>query len=169
MTDEHYVHFVAAPGRALVAPPPANSEADSYIADGSVLFMSTRTHLLSDYIVLHSTEEFGLGLALNSWRYRGCIGANGLSIASKSLYDMVDPMYNEGFLLGRSDGYVELYFRLSGSFPRDLFALYNLNCRQPEHWWSATVWEYERHVRRPDLVARLSAEITDGPSPSQNR
>jgi len=156
MTTEHYVHIIAAPGLVQIAPPPANAEPDN-AGEGLCLFMSTSTHRIHDYILLHSIEEYGLGLALSSWRYRGTLSSNGYPIGSRTIFDMAGPIHTEGFLCKNDDGYVEFYVRLSVSVPRCRFALYHLNVREPELWWSATLWDYEKQVLRPDLVSLVES------------
>ena len=156
MCDQHYVHFVAAPGRFKIAPVPANAEPDN-AGEGMVLFMSSSTHRLFDYMLLHTPEEYGLGLALSTWLYRGTVSSNGYPIGSKSVFDMVGSIHTEGFLFRHNDGYVELYVRFSVSVPRERFALYILNVREPELWWSATHWDYKTAVLRPDLVALMES------------
>ena len=120
--------------------------------EGMCLFMSTSTHRLYDYILLHTVDEYGLGLALKSWRYRGTLGSNGYPVGSSSIFDMVGPVHTEGFLCRNDDGYVDFYVRASVSIPRFRFAHYRLNVREPELWWSANVWEYVKQVQRPDLA-----------------
>jgi len=150
MTTEHYVHIVAAPGRSVITPPLLNVEADNSV-EGMCLFMSTSTHRLYDYIFLHSVEEYGLGLALSSWCYRGTLGSNGYLVQSSSIFNIAGTVYTEGFLCKNDHGYVDLYVRASTSC-RTRFVHYHLNDREPELWWSATVCEYQKPVQRPDLA-----------------
>ena len=80
---EAYIHLVSMQGRC--PNDPAFLPDQEHAMDGVLLLMSTSSHRLRDYIVLHSPEEYGMGFGLHTWRYRGTLESNGYSYSASNV------------------------------------------------------------------------------------
>ena len=150
---ETYLHIVALPGQVPIDPALLTRDGEGENPmEGMLLFMSSSSHRLCDYIVLHTVEEYDMGFALDTWRYRGTLGSNGYPVGTSNIYELVGPVHTEGLLFRNSSGYVDLYVRASVSIPRYRFVHYHMNVSEPDSWWRATVYRYIKSVQRPDLV-----------------
>jgi len=159
---EAYLHIVTLPGRCPPDPEQLSADGEEGNAtEGMLLFMSTSSHRLCDYIVCHSVEEYGMGFALDTWRYRGTLGSNGFPVGVSSTYELAGPVHTEGFLFKNASGYVDLYVRASISIPRHRFAHYQLNVSEPDQFWKASVYRYIETVHRPSLVELVGSTRFD--------
>ena len=164
MVHGHFVHCVFAPaievgGRRY----PGLSNAAPYSSVGTLLFVSTAAHRMTEYEIYHSYVEYSMGPFDHQWEYVGTVwsylGHTEDEVTMESMQRVAGVMYTERYAFGDINGGVDVYVRGSkSSFPHR-YAHYKLGVDDPVHFWRAEsykfvnrvvwpFWMYHRSVRR---------------------
>ena len=138
----HYVHSICAPAMEIEGQLRAGTSHEGiYVTRGSILFVSTRSQRLSDYLAYVSEAEYGMGPLHQTWRSIGTAAdvypLVRRQVTMSSMRELAGPVFTEGYAFADYTGNVDLYVRASRSMPMCRYMHYMLDAREPTHWWSA--------------------------------
>ena len=147
----YYVHSIFAPAMEIAGQLRAGiSHEGNYMTRGSILFVSTTSHELSDYLAYASEAEYGMGPLHQTWRSIGTAAdvypLVRRQVTMSSMRELAGPVFTEGYAFADYTGNVDLYVRGSTSMPTCRYTHYMIDAREPTRWWSA---------RRCRLIGRV--------------
>ena len=160
-----YVHYIFAPAIDIAGDMRTGLCVDEeYTSVGSLLFVSTPSHLLSDYTAYWSYGEYAMGPLHQTWRAMGRAADYYSNVRSEvtpsSMRELGGPVFMECYVYAGYDGNLDFYVRTSTTRPMHRFTHYVLEISEPENWWQARHYRLVRRVdcaewqRMPDHMRR---------------
>ena len=158
----HFVHCIMAPaidvgGRVY----PGLSNAADYASVGTLLFISTSAHRLSQYEVFHSYAEYGFGPFGEQWEllgtaqtYLGCVDR---LVTMRSMIDLVGAIHMEGYVFSAGDETSDFYVRASTNRPVFRYAHYKIAIADPGQFWRARGYTFVERADKPEWAHRPMA------------
>ena len=126
---------------------------DILVADGVLLYMSTSSYRVSEYLVFWSPVEPGLGFTSDSWFYWGSLASVfSFDFAVARAGDIAVAGYVEAYLFKNDNGHVDCYARHRDPRPSYRFSHHQLDVADPADFWTASRYSYIRTIDRRDLI-----------------